>query len=219
MNWNLRYASDKKPRTWINIPKEPQSSIDWNEWSSHKLPTVPQGKKVTGFSGEINTDFFFDGGTTGGSNYTLGSDGSYTKTLSPKAQETYKTTRPDSYKNLDTQGRYTENWENTVFIDPRHSGIGHFIKHNQPAAEKQSDGSFRYKAHGLIKGMPEEHIISRDSTSPEAAFGTYYIPKNHISTTPFVGAIPFQHGRVTFADGSTKNSQHKGNAVGEVKYQ
>ena len=67
--------------------------------------------------------------------------------------------------------------------------------------------------------MPEEHIISRDSTSPEAALGTYYIPKNHISTTPFVGAIPFQHGKVTFADGSTKNAQHKGNAVGEVKYQ
>ena len=218
MNWNLRYASDKKPRTWINIPKEPQSSIDWNEWSSHKLPTVPQGKKVTGFSGEINTSIL-DGSTTGGSNYTLGSDGSYTKTLSPKAQETYRTNRPNSYKNLDPQGRYTENWENTVFIDPRHSGIGHFIEHNQPAAEKQSDGSFKYKAYGLIKGMPEEHIISRDSKSPEAAFGTYYIPKNHISTTPFVGAIPFQHGKVTLAYGSTKNAQHEGNAVGEVKYQ
>jgi hypothetical protein len=216
MNWNLRYAADKKSSKWINIPKEPQSSIDWNEWSSHKLPTVPQGKKVTGFSGEINTS------NAGGSNYTLESDGSYTKTLSPKAQETYKTTRPNSYKILDPQGRYTENWEHTVFIDPRHNkmgGIGYFIEQNEPAAEKQSDGSFRYKARGRIKGMPEENIISRDSTSPEAAFGIYYIPKNHISTTPFVGATPFQHGRVTLADGSTKNAQHIGNNVGEVKYQ
>jgi hypothetical protein len=216
MNWNLRYAADKEAGK--VGPRPPVDPIDWNEWSSHKLPTVPQGKKVTGFSGKISTSPS-GGGTVGGSNYTLESDGSYTKTLSPKAQETYKTTRPNSYKILDPQGRYTENWEHTVFIDPRHNGIEHFIHHNQPVAEKQSDGSFRYKARGLIKGMPEEHIISRDSTSFEAHLGTYYIPKNHISTTPFVGATPFQHGKVTLADGSTKNAQHIGNAVGEVKYQ
>ena len=48
INWKARYAADKNTRKWI--PWEPLSSIDWNEWSSHKLPTVPQGKKAVSYT-------------------------------------------------------------------------------------------------------------------------------------------------------------------------
>ena len=235
MNWNRRYAMERK---WQTIPTvAPTNSIvdmtpkpgrqftsvtpiqnlqskmshDWKEWSTRQLPGVPQGKKVTGFTGEVTNE-------GGGSSYTAGDDGKWTKTLSPQAQARYRSTRPGVYDTVNSQGLYTSKSENTVFIHPEHlDAIGRVMKDSDPVAHKLSDGSFEYHGFGLVNGLPETSIVNRSTSNPN--FGRYRIPQNHISMSPFTGAIPFQHGLTTLADGSTKRGQHIGNAVGEIHYE
>jgi len=199
-----------------SIPVEPIGktlegmSQDWSIWSAIKLPGAPAGKKVTGFTGEVT-----DRG--GGSAYTVGSDGKYSKTLSPEAQEKYRKSRPDRYGITDAQGRYTEKWDNTVFIHPGHKeGINRMLGDRSPVAVRGQDGSVQFHARDLIRGLPSSHVINVDGNG---STGVYRIPENHISTTPFRGAVPFQYGNVTFADGSSESGHHMGNSVGQVHYE
>jgi|GEM_PF-4185642 len=222
MNWSIRYASE---RQWYNVKKLkfnyfPVEKLDkydestrkykedWEKWQSIVLPGVPSGHTIRGFTGEIR----LRGG--GGSTYKLENDGTWTKTLSPEAQELYKTTRPGMYKNLDSQGRYTENWEHTVFIHPYHTLAIAEMAEQRGAHQKQEDGSFKYIGYGLTRGLPKSQIsIEGDS---EGHDGNYIIPANHISSTPFPWAIPYQHGRCIFGNGKSYEGWHVGNAVGDV---
>jgi hypothetical protein len=245
MNWSIRYAREWKKvrqvnptpsnttpstRQWRTVrPPAPVPSSTTPstrqfrtvenkvrpapDWSA-TVPTVPEGKKIKGFTGALT----FSGG---GSTYNLNSDGTYTKTLAAQAQEEYKTTRPGKYKILNSQGQYQDTYNNTVFIHPMHAeglSSSHKFGNIGQIAHQQPDGSFAYLVDGDIRGLPSSHIVP--VTSDGRGFGTYRIPAHQISTTPFVGAMPFQHGTITYADGSQKsNVEHVGSPVGEVHYE
>ena len=206
MNWNVRYARERK---WIALDPTPPTA----EWVGKTIPPVTQninGRKFTVNKPEAIKSFT----GTGGSTYTRNDDNTWTKVLSQEAQEGYKTTRPGQYTKLNPQGRYTETWSNTVFIHPDHnladiSGIS--IRPMQ-----QPDGSFKYQTFGNLQGVPEKYIVKRRQDMPTA--GNYIIPDEHISSFPFPGARPYQHGIVTFGDGSTRsNGHHIGHDVADIK--
>ena len=183
------------------------------KWVGKTIPPVTQninGRKFTVTKPEAIKSFTGAGGST----YTRNDDNTWTKVLSQEAQEGYKTTRPGKYTKLDSQGRYTETWSNTVFIHPDHDLVGtngRLIRHMQ-----QPDGSFKYQTFGNLQGVPEKYIVERRQDMPTA--GNYIIPDEHISSFPFPGASPYQHGIVTFGDGSTRsNGYHIGNDVADIK--
>ena len=182
-------------------------------------PTSVAPKPARGFTGQISRHGITDERTVGGSRYTRGDDGTWTKTLDRESQERYRTSRPDMYKTLNQQGQYTENWQNTVFIDPQHaSNISYLIQRGIPVAVPTTSG-FEYHAMHLLDRVPSSMHADRQVAGAPKGFGLIKIPAEHISSEPFPGTLPFQHGRVTLADGSARDDkQHMGNSVGSIDY-
>lgn len=213
MNWKVRYAAERKYQPfWKSIP--PLNISD--NWDTTVAPRT-KGVSAVGFVGEITKD-------GGGSTYKRESNGTWTKTLSQESQERYKLTRPGSYKTVDKQGRYTENWENTVFIHPIHrEAITAMIQARSTFAHPRPGGGFEYHGYHRVKDLPENYIVSRtnifDAGADSNMWGTFRIPSHHISPEPFPGAMVLQHGTVTLADGTTLHGKvHYGHDVGTVDY-